>query len=71
MSTDQLEFITYIIGNLAERLKWSQCRVYNTLISTGIINDYIIPGYDVLHSFSKNYLMDDLVDLMKKKGVSL
>ncbi|MDD6168189.1 MAG: DUF3791 domain-containing protein [Prevotella copri] len=31
--------------------------------------DYIIPSYDVLHTFSKEYLMEDLIDFMKEKGV--
>ena len=30
---------------------------------------YIVPSYDVLHTFSKEYLMDDLVEYMQEKGV--
>ncbi|MDE5572418.1 MAG: DUF3791 domain-containing protein, partial [Muribaculaceae bacterium] len=31
--------------------------------------DYIVPSYDVLHTFSSRYLMDDLTDYMAEKGV--
>ena len=31
--------------------------------------DYIIPSYDVLHTFGKEYLMEDLTEFMKEKGV--
>lgn len=29
----------------------------------------IVPSYDVLHTFSSRYLMEDLTDYMKEKGV--
>ena len=29
---------------------------------------YIVPCYDVLHTFSKDYIMDDLIGMLKKKG---
>mgnify|MGYP002512517319 CR=1 FL=1 len=29
----------------------------------------IVPCYDVLHSFSKEYIVEDLIAYMKKKGV--
>ena len=43
--------------------------VYHRLKTSGILADYIIPSYDVLHTFSKEYLMEDLTDFMKEKGV--
>ena len=43
--------------------------VYHKLQDSGIISDYIVPCYDVLHSFSKEYIVEDLVAYMKKKGV--
>ena len=38
------------------------------LRSTGILDGYIVPCYDVLHTFSKDYIMDDLIGMLKKKG---
>ena len=37
---------------------WSASRVYGTLRSTGLLAGYIIPCYDVLHTFSKEYMVD-------------
>lgn len=34
-----------------------------------ILYDYIVPSYDVLHTFSTRYLMDDLTEYMREKGV--
>ncbi|MBO4984845.1 MAG: DUF3791 domain-containing protein [Bacteroides sp.] len=69
MTYDQLDFCTYCIGNLSQRLGLPLKEVYHRLNDSGILNDYIIKGYDVLHTFGKEYLMEDLVDYMREKGV--
>lgn len=69
MNTANIGFITYIIGNLSRRLGIPQKEVYQKLKTSNILFDYIIPSYDVLHSFSKEYLMDDLTNYMQEKGV--
>ena len=69
MNTANIGFITYIIGNLSRRLGITQKEVYPKLKTSRILSDYIIPCYDVLHSFSKEYLMDDLTNYMQEKGV--
>ena len=68
MQEYQLDFITYCVGNLADRLNMSASKVYKMLRSTDILNGYIIPCYDVLHTFSKEYIIDDLINLLKKRG---
>ncbi len=69
MDKKTLEFVTYCISKLAQRLNLSQGDVYERLVRSGILYDYIVPSYDVLHTFSSRYLMDDLTDFMKEKGV--
>lgn len=69
MQEYQLDFITYCVGNLSDRLNISASRVYKMLRSSGVLNDYIVPCYDVLHTFGKEYIMDDLIAMLKKRGV--
>ncbi|MDE5568171.1 MAG: DUF3791 domain-containing protein [Muribaculaceae bacterium] len=69
MDKNTLEFVTYCISKLAQQLKLSQKEVYNRLKSSGILDSYIVPSYDVLHTFSSRYLMNDLIDYMQEKGV--
>lgn len=69
MNKTVLEFVTYCIGKLSVELKLSQQEVYRRLKSSGILDDYIVPSYDVLHTFSSRYLMEDLTEYMKEKGV--
>ena len=69
LSPDPLDFVTYCIGNLSRRLNMSAAEVYHRLKQSGILHEYIIPSYDVLHTFGKEYLMEDLTEYMREKGV--
>lgn len=69
MEKKTLEFVTYCISKLSQVLNLPQREVYRRLKESGILYDYIVPSYDVLHTFSSRYLMDDLTDYMKEKGV--
>ena len=68
MSSDQLDFVTYCIGNLSMRLQLPQRIIYLKLKDSGILENYIVKGYEVLHTFGKEYLMDDLITYMQEKG---
>lgn len=69
MDKNTLEFVTYCISKLASLLNLTQRDVYRRLVSSGILYDYIVPSYDVLHTFGSHYLMEDLTDYMREKGV--
>ena len=69
MDTKTPEFVTYCISKLAHVLNLNQREVYRRLKQSGILYDYIIPSYDVLHTFSSRYLVEDLTDYMREKGV--
>ncbi len=69
MDAKTLDFVAYCISKLAHVLKMSQREVYRKLKDSGILYDYIVPSYDVLHTFSSRYLVEDLIDYMKEKGV--
>ena len=69
MDKKTLEFVTYCIMKLSMMLKLPQKEIYKRLKKSGILDDYIIPSYDVLHTFSSRYLMEDLPGYMREKGV--
>jgi hypothetical protein len=69
MNAQTLNFTIFCIGSLADHLQMNARDVYHKLQSADIISNYIVPCYDVLHSFSKEYIVEDLVEYMKKKGV--
>lgn len=69
MDFQTLNFTIFCVGSLADHLKMNARDVYHKLQDSGIISGYIVPCYDVLHSFSKEYIVEDLVSYMRKKGV--
>ena len=69
MDKNTLELVTFCIGSLSRLLKLPQKEVYRRLKSSGILDEYIIPSYDVLHTFGSRYLMEDLISYMKEKRV--
>ena len=69
MTKEDLNFTIYCIGIVAESLGQDARDIYNLMQKGDIIMGYIVPCYDVLHTFSRNYLVEDLTNLMKKKGV--
>lgn len=69
MTFDQLDFVTYCIGSLAEYLHLGQTIVYRKLKESGILYGYIVPAYDVLHTYSGKRLTEELVEIMQEKGV--
>ncbi len=66
-----LEFVIFCIENVALRLHINAEVVYDALHDKGIINEYIVPEYDILHTQGKEYIVDDILDVMAKKGVKL
>lgn len=69
MDKKTLEFVTWLISKLADWLQLPQSDVYRRLMKSGILYDYIVPSYDVLHTFGARYLMEDITDFMRKEGV--
>ena len=64
------EFVIFCIENLAVRLNENAAVVYRRLTKQSrILVDYILPNFEVLHSQGKEYIMDDLVDVMREAGV--
>ena len=68
MRTEHLDFITFCVGSLSDALRMSASQVYGALRSSGVLNDYIVPCYDVLHSFSKDYIVEELTEVLKERG---
>lgn len=68
----ELEFAIVCIENIASRLHVDAQKVCVALSEqTNILKDYIIPEYEVLHTQSKDYIVDDIIDVMHERGVKL
>ena len=69
MNTKELEFTVFCIENVAEHLGLKGEEIYTLLaVKSDILDNYIIPCYDTLHTQGKEYIVDDIVDCMEEKG---
>ena len=71
LKKNELTFVIFMIHNLAGEWKMSPPKVYKILNTTGILNDYIIKCYDVLHTLGKEYLIENITDYVREKGVNV
>ena len=67
----ELEFSVFIINKLADYLKKPVYDVYQILKDSKILEEYIIECYDVLHTLGSEYLMEDITELIKERGINL
>lgn len=66
----ELEFAVFCIENIAIKLNNLPEAIYKKLaIDSNILNEYIVPEYGVLHTQSKEYIINDIIELMQEKGV--
>ena len=69
-NADELEFAVFCIENVAQKLEMNPAEVYQALAEkSDILNGYIIPSYEILHTQSKEYIVEDIISLMEERGV--
>ncbi len=68
-NSNELEFVVFCIENIAQKLGVKPECVYQALTENGnILNGYIVPEYEMLHTQSKEYILADILSLMKEKN---
>ncbi len=66
----ELEFCVFCIENIATRLGINPKEVYTMIAEqSDILNDYIVPEYEMLHTQGKDYIVDDIIEVMKERGI--
>lgn len=71
-NTNQLEFAVFCIENIAIRLEKNAEEMYKMLTEeSNILSSYIIPEYEMLHTQSKDYIIDDIISLMRERGIKV
>lgn len=72
MTIEELEFIDFCIFILAERLNKSVQEVYRLLTKdTDLLETYLKPCYDVLHTQGKEYIIAEILDAFNERGINL
>ena len=62
----------FCLENVAARLGKPAEEVYRAWTDkSDVLRQYVISSYDVLHTQGKEYIVDDILDVMKEREVSL
>ncbi len=70
MTPEQSFFAVFCIEALADELHITGDKVYRLLAEkSNILDSYIVPSYDTLHTQGKVYIVRELKELMRKRRV--
>ena len=71
MDKEVFSFVIYIIHACANRWNLSPSAVYRTMKQTDCVSGYLAPHYDVLHTQGTEYVVDDIREYLKNRGVTV
>ena len=69
MSDKQIEYSVFCIENVAEQLGKTGSEVFNMLNESGLLHSYLIPSYEALHTQSKQYIVNEIVSVLKERNL--
>lgn len=71
MNQEAFSFVIYMIHACADRWNMMPSEVYHKLQSVGCIGNYLVPHYDILHTQGTGYIVDDIREYLKVRGVTI
>ncbi len=67
-----MEFVFFCVEGIAEKLNKDTVKIYDALTNeSNLLNSYIIANYDVLHTQGKEYIVEDIIDVMRETGLEV
>lgn len=74
-TTDQhgvvLDFIVFLINRLARAWGKTTPDTYEILERSGVLGEYILPNWEVLHSEGTEALLQDVTECVRRRGAVL
>ena len=72
ITPEQSFFAVFCLEAISDKLETTRDKVYKMLTEeSGILDSYIMPSYDSLHTQGKEYIVNELIELMKRQGVKI
>ena len=70
MTAEQVFFAVFCIEALADDLGTTGDKIHKLFTEkSDILDNYIVPCYEALHTQGKDYIIRDLKELMQKRGI--
>lgn len=64
INSKEVDFAIFCIENVAIKLNVDAQKVYSAITEkSDILNGYIIPEYEMLHTQSKEYIINDIIEI--------
>ena len=71
MNKETFSFVIYMLHACADKWQKLPSEVYRMLQSTGCIESYLVPHYDILHTQGTQYVVEDIEEYLGIRGVSV
>ena len=71
MNKESFSFVVYMIHACADKWNMLPSEVYRKLQSAGCIDSYLVPHYDILHTQGTGYIVEDIREYLKARGVAI
>ena len=68
VNSKNLKFIVFLLHILADAWHRRPSGVYAVLKDSGVLDGYILPSYDVLHTLGARYLVQDITGCVRDWG---
>lgn len=67
----EMDFVVYCVENLANYISEDSVKVFDLLDENDLIEGYILKFYDILHTQGKDWIVEDLVEQLEKRGIKI
>lgn len=68
---DEIFFVVWLLDKVADAWGKGTPETYRLLQSRDIVNGYVFPSYDVLHTMGAEALVDDVTQLARARGLEV
>lgn len=71
MDENSFSFVVYMIHACSDRWNTTPSKVYQAIKKSGCLDEYLVPYYDVLHTQSTDYVVQDIREYLKSREVTV
>ena len=71
MTKESLEFVVYVIHACARKWHMTPAKVYQTIEGVECVSKFLIPLYDILHTQSVDFVVEDIQEYLANRGIAV
>lgn len=71
MDKDSFSYVIYMIHACANNWENTPSEVYKKMKSADCIMGFLVPNYEILHTQSTQYVIEDIKEYLTVRGISI